>query len=95
MAIGVHTGNTDEIGRNGGSLGFAGLGNAFGWKVDTYNNSNGGQNANDTTVINGQKMTYFGPDPQGYRRFGAFAHTGDNGITIETNAASAQAIDPS
>lgn len=95
VLIGFHTGNTDEVGRNGGSLGFAGLGNAFGWKADTYNNSNGGQNDNDTTVINGQKVPYFGPDPQGYRRFGAFAHTGDNGITIETNAASAQAIDPS
>ncbi|WP_338217531.1 lectin-like domain-containing protein [Lacticaseibacillus salsurivasis] len=71
VAIGFHTGNTDEVGRNGG------------------------QNDNDTTVINGQKVPYFGPDPQGYRRFGAFAHTGDNGITIETNAASAQSIDPS
>ena len=95
VAIGFHTGNTDEVGRNGGALGFAGLGNAFGWKADTYNNSNGGQNDNDTTVINGQKVPYFGPDPQGYRRFGAFAHTGDNGITIETNGASAQSIDPS
>ncbi|WP_164507875.1 lectin-like domain-containing protein [Lacticaseibacillus suibinensis] len=92
VSFGFHTGNTDEVGHNGGSLGFAGLENAIGWKADMYHNDNGGQNDNDTVVINGEKVPYFSPDPAGFRKFGAFVYTGDNSITIETNAKSAQSI---
>ncbi|WP_179393922.1 lectin-like domain-containing protein [Lacticaseibacillus absianus] len=92
VSIGFHTGNTDQVGRNGGSLGFAGLPGAFGWKADTYNNANGGENANDTTADGTQ---YFGADPKGLDQFGAFVYTGANGITIETDTAQAQGIDSS
>ncbi|WP_125702322.1 mucin-binding protein [Lacticaseibacillus daqingensis] len=96
VSVGFHTGNTDQVGRDGGSLGFAQLPNSFGWKADTYVNANGGENANDTTMVGKEKVQYFGSDPTGKGdKFGAFVNTGANGITIETDENSAQEIDSS
>ncbi|MCI1972772.1 MAG: KxYKxGKxW signal peptide domain-containing protein, partial [Lactobacillus sp.] len=93
VSIGFHTGNTNQFGRNGGSLGFADLPNSFGWKADTYVNQYGGQNKNDTTA---DGIQYFGPDPTAHSKFGAFVSTDTtNHVTINTDAESAQGIDSS
>ncbi|WP_164511954.1 lectin-like domain-containing protein [Lacticaseibacillus daqingensis] len=92
IGIGFHTGNSNQTGRKGGSLGFATLPEAFGWKADTYYNA--GAAKIDIDPATGHP--YFGPDPAGMlHRFGAFVSTAANGVTIDTDAASAQPIDVS
>ncbi|AMV66916.1 flavocytochrome C sulfide dehydrogenase [Pediococcus damnosus] len=78
LSLGFHDGDTDAVGMDGGSLGFGGLENAFGWKADTYW---------DSQPINNADTGYFDADPQKYHNnhynwfnsssssFGGFVHT--------------------
>lgn len=95
VSIGFHIGIADEVGHNGDSLGFAGLENAIGWKADMFNNANDGQNDNDTVVIDGEKVSYFGANPADYSQFGTFVYTEAHGITIEKDVKSAKTISSS
>ena len=91
ISVGFHTGNSDQVGRKGGSLGFATLPGAFGWKADTYNNAGAGNEDIDPTT----GYPYFGSDPDRMNQFGAFVTTDANGLTIDTDKKSAQTIDSS
>ncbi|WP_054666539.1 lectin-like domain-containing protein, partial [Lacticaseibacillus camelliae] len=91
VSIGFHTGSTDQVGQKGGSLGFATLPGAFGWKADTYYNGGVGQDDDR----NPAGVPYFGADPKGMAAFGAFVNTDANGVTIDTDAHSAKQIDSS
>ncbi len=71
ISFGFHVGQTQDVGHDGGGLGFAGLADAFGWKADTFWDPDG----------TGSDKGYFDHDPDQFhsRRngtaFGAFVHT--------------------
>ncbi|MCZ2493443.1 lectin-like domain-containing protein, partial [Dellaglioa carnosa] len=80
IGIGLHDGEIDKVGNNGGAVGFGGLKNAFGWKADTYWNDNS----------EGPEGKYL-PDPNKFAgnsillnkegngsSFGSFVYTNDN-----------------
>ncbi|GHU38335.1 hypothetical protein FACS1894193_08000 [Bacilli bacterium] len=74
-----HPGDTDVVGRDGGAAGIGGVQGAFGFKLDTYYNSN--------------SETSFNPDPDEFSRgqsYGAFVD-GTSGVA-QTIEESAQAI---
>lgn len=95
ISFGFHSGDTDQVGQQGGSLSFAGLQNAFGWKADTYWNSQG----------TGVDAGYFDADPSEFgsvdghgKAYGAFVYTADvnnkyKAITYDGTDDPAQEID--
>ncbi|MGX7032462.1 lectin-like domain-containing protein [Pediococcus argentinicus] len=91
MSFGFHDGDSNEVGRKGGSMGLGGLSSAFGWKADTYWNQLG--TSEDTGYFEADPDQFKGNSGKpGYRYdgegvpFGGFVYTQtNNGIDEALN----------
>ncbi|MDC2806905.1 lectin-like domain-containing protein, partial [Leuconostoc suionicum] len=77
IGFAFYTGEKNQLGYNAGNLGIYGIPNAFGWKIDTYKNTE----TPSTNGLRGQNDSTFDKAP-----YGAFITTNSSGYgAIDTN----------
>ncbi|EUJ20979.1 SpaA isopeptide-forming pilin-related protein [Listeria aquatica] len=87
IGFAFHSGNTSDIGTNGGALGVGGLTGGFGWKADSHYNFEGGSNY----VKDPDKFATPIPPDTSTPSFGGFVYNDNSGIAHTYEGADAPA----